>query len=392
MPTASDIVYLVPGFFGFSGAGALTYFRGVEAALGTLLSDHGLDVRIVSCRTQPTASIRRRAERLIDVVRETGGLEADALHFVGHSTGGLDARLLTTPGVRLRGDGDEARIVQRTRSVVTVSTPHFGTPVAGFFTTLPGRQLLEILALLSTSRGGRLGLFAASRLIGAAARLDDLLGRDETLVDVVARTLLAQVTHERDAPLWSYLREIAEDQGAVVQLTPESMDLFNAAVVDAPDIAYASVVTAAPPPPRRLLTPEMLSLVRGALASGFAVLHTIASREPRQYRYPHPGEERLERFASRLPFALDARSNDGVVPVFSQIYGAVLDVVTSDHLDVVGQFRRGDDPFSDWLPSGSRFDSARFDHVWGLVADHVAGALAAKGRPTPSRRPAPRSA
>jgi len=370
--TARELVFLVPGFFGFTGSGALTYFRGVEAALEKALARRGIDARIVCCRTQPTASIRRRAERLIDAVRHAGGLEADALHFVGHSTGGLDARLLTTPGVRLRRDGAELEILERTRSVVTVSTPHYGTPIAGFFTTLPGRQLLEVLALLSASQGGRLGLMAAGQAAALAARLDDVLGRDETFLDILARSLLKQVSQEADAPLWTYLREIARDQGAVVQLTPESMDLFNAAVVDSPDIAYASLVTAAPPPPWRLLSRDLLSLVRGVLAGGFTLMHTLASREHRHYRYPHPGDDVLEAFEPAVPFRLDARSNDGVVPVFSQVYGHVLDVLAGDHLDVVGQFQRPDDPYSDWLPSGSHFDIERFEHAWGRVADHIA--------------------
>jgi len=368
-----NLVFLVPGFFGFTHAGAFTYFKGVEAALTHALAERGVDARIVSCRTQPTASIRRRAERLIDVVRDAGGLEADAIHFVGHSTGGLDTRLLTTPGVRLRGGGTERDICERTRSVVTLSTPHYGTPLAGFFTTLPGRQLLGLLAVLSSSWGGRLGLFAAAQGFGLAARLDDLLGREDTFLDFMAETVLSQVTRDAEAPLWAYVREVAQDQGAVVQLTPESMDLFNAAVVDAPEIAYASVLTAAPPPPWELLSRELFSLARATLSGGFAVLHTIASREHRHYRYPHPGQAALRAFQEAVPFTLSARSNDGVVPVFSQIYGDVLDVVVGDHLDVVGQFQREHAPYSDWLPSGSQFDADRFAQVWGRVADHIAG-------------------
>jgi len=376
---ATRQIYLVPGFFGFARAGTLNYFQGVGEALHRALASRGLDAEIVECGTQPTASIRRRADRLADTVRESGGLEADELHFVGHSTGGLDVRLLTTPGVRLRSDRTELRIVERTRSVVTVSTPHFGTPLAGFFTTLLGRQILEALAVLATSWGGRAGLVAAAQVLTLVARADDLLGRRETFLDFLAHSLLTRVTREAEGPLWKYLREVASDQGAVVQLMPEAMHLFNAAVVDTETIHYGSLVTVAPPPPHGYRRSDVLSLARAALAGAFALLHTLAGREHRHYPYPHPGESALRPFRRRIPFPLDSASNDGIVPALSQLYGHVIDVVVADHLDVVGQFRRPGQSHSDWLPSGSGFDERRFRRVWSRVADEIAGAGGSEG-------------
>lgn len=367
-------VYLVPGFFGFARMEALSYFQGVSEALSRELERCGAEAEIVECRTQPTASIRRRADHLVDVVRENGGFEADELHFVGHSTGGLDVRLLTTPGVRLRAGGEEGKIAARTRSVVTVATPHFGTPLAGFFTTLLGRQTLELLAVLATSWGGRVGLAGAAQLLTLAARADDWLGRTDTLLDSLARSLLSRVTADDDGELWHYLREVASDQGAVVQLMPEAMNLFNAAVVDDPRIHYASLVTAAPPPPTAYRANHLLSLARASLIGGFTVLHTLTAREHRHYPYPHPGPERLRRFRRKLPFALGPGSNDGIVPTFSQMHGRILDVVLADHLDVVGQFHRDESPHGDWLPSGSGFGERRFARSWSHVAEAIAGA------------------
>jgi len=387
-------IYLVPGFFGFARAGTLNYFQGVGEALEKSLARRSVSAEIVECRTQPTASIRRRADHLVDTVRESGGLEADEIHFVGHSTGGLDVRLLTTPGVRLRPDRSEPRIAERTRSVVTVATPHFGTPLAGFFTTLLGRQLLEALAVMATSWGGRAGLVAASQVLTLVARADDFLGRKETFLDFLARSLLSQVTREAEGPLWRYLREVASDQGAVVQLMPEAMHLFNAAVVDTPHVHYGSVVTAAPPPPRNYRRGDLLSLTRAALSGAFTLLHTLAAREHRHYPYPHPGDEVLRPFRRRLPFPLDAGSNDGIVPTLSQIYGEVVDVVLADHLDVVGQFRREGEAHGDWLPSGSGFDERRFVRTWGRVADAIAAAGGAgepQAEPRRAARRGPRS-
>jgi thioesterase domain-containing protein len=88
------LVFLVPGFFGFTSVGEVSCFEDVEQALGAGLRRHGVTARVVRCGTQPTASIPRRAVALQRQVIRHGGLEADELHFVGHSTGGLDMRLL----------------------------------------------------------------------------------------------------------------------------------------------------------------------------------------------------------------------------------------------------------------------------------------------------------
>ena len=364
-------IYLVPGFFGFSRLGGLNYFQGVADALREALAQHRIDAEILECRTKPTASIRRRASRLLDEVRGGGGLEADELYFIGHSTGGLDARLATTPGVRLRPDTLELRIEERTRSVITVATPHFGTPLASFFTTILGRQLLELLAALATSRGGRAGLIGSAQLIGLLARAEELAGREGTFLAFLTRTVLDRATDAGD-DLWTYLREMGSDQGALVQLMPEAMHLFNASVTEDEAIHYGSLLTIAPPPPAAYGGDNPLSLGRAALASAFSFLYALTAREHRQYPYPDPAEEISLRHRSDVPLPLDAGSNDGIVPTLSQIHGHVIDLVVADHLDIVGQFDREDLRHGDWLPSGSHFDRSRFERAWGAVAAEIA--------------------
>jgi len=131
---------------------------------------------------------------------------------------GLDIRLLVTPGVRLRRDDVEERIAHRTRSVITLSTPHHGTPLAGFFTTLQGRQVLRLLTVMATSAGGRHVLFLAAQAASQIAAADDRLGLKNTLLDSAADRLLRTLTPGRDDPLWGFLKEVSEDQGAIVQL------------------------------------------------------------------------------------------------------------------------------------------------------------------------------
>lgn len=367
-------VYLVPGFFGFTSLGAMNYFHRVSDVLGKALAARGLEARVVDCATQPTGSITRRAERVLDRVIETGGLDAEAIHFVGHSTGGLDVRLLVAPNVKLRPDRAEERISERTRSVITVSTPHFGTPIANFFTTLLGRQVLRTLTVLATTGGGRRAVVMASRAIRLVARLDDLVGRDRTFLDTLVAQVLDRLTTHPDDPMWRFLRDVASDQGAIIQLTPESMHLFNAAVADRPGTRYSSLVTAAPRPPWRYWKPGYLSVSRASMASLFLMLQTIAGRAHRHYPYPQSHVEKLASFDPGV--AIDHRTNDGIVPTQSQAYGRVLDVVVADHLDVVGQFHgASDDPHADWLPSGSGFDEARFLRAWDLIADEILAAM-----------------
>ncbi len=50
--------------------------------------------------------------------------------------------------------------------------------------------------------------------------------------------------------MFHFLREVSSHQGAIMQLTPESMHLFNAAVTDREGLRYSLVLTAAPRRPR----------------------------------------------------------------------------------------------------------------------------------------------
>lgn len=368
-------VYLVPGFFGFTSLGALNYFRRVGETLAGALVDRNCDVQVVECATQPTGSLCRRAQRVIDRVVETGGLEADSLHFVGHSTGGLDVRLMVAPNVRLRPDGLEERVGALTRSVTCVSTPHFGTPLANFFTTVLGRQTLRYLTVMATTGSGRHTIVTASRLIRMVARIDDWLGRDRTFLDTLVTHIFDRITAHPNDPMWRFLRDVASDQGAIIQLTPESMHLFNAAVSDRPGVRYTSVVTTAPSPPRAYWSSDYLSVPRASLAAVFTTLYVIAGQAHRHYPYPPASQEKLLAFSPEL--VVNDRTSDGIVPTLSQVHGEILDVVNSDHLDVVGQFAGAvpDDPYADWLPSGSGFDEARFLRTWGRVADAIHDAL-----------------
>ena len=160
-------VVLAHGLLGFDkiavGGREHSYFRGVTNHLMRV----GAEVH--RPRVPSYASIAARAEELARVVQQ---IRARKVNIIAHSMGGLDARYAIT----------RLGLADRVASLITVGTPHLGTPVADL-----GARLAELL------------------------KLKALLGR---VVDVEA-------FHD---------------------LTTARMERFNRDVADAPGVAYASVV------------------------------------------------------------------------------------------------------------------------------------------------------
>jgi len=185
-------VVLAHGLLGFDeiriGRARTDYFRGVSVRL----EREGCVVH--RCRVAKTASIAARAAELAAFVNE---LDARRVNVVAHSMGGLDARFaLAHLGLR-----------RKVASLVTIGTPHRGTPLAD----------------------AGVGLAARSGIFGA-------------------------------------LRRIGMDVGAIHDLTTARMEEFNRSVRDVPGVHYGSVVGA---PLRRrdvspILVPTFMWLGEGA--------------------------------------------------------------------------------------------------------------------------------
>src|SRR5436190_7580012 len=97
-------IYLSPGMFGFGRLASYDYFGHFERAISERIVAAGGEVRIFVLDSSPTASIRRRAVRLAETIASTCDVpsaDGGPIHLVGHSTGGLDARLVAAPGVSL---------------------------------------------------------------------------------------------------------------------------------------------------------------------------------------------------------------------------------------------------------------------------------------------------
>ncbi|MGB2818229.1 MAG: hypothetical protein WBA53_06115 [Burkholderiaceae bacterium] len=368
------LVFLVPGFFGFTSIGAVNYFDDVVRSLDVALRRRGVEARIVRCKTQPTASIPRRADVLRRQVIRSGGLGAGELHFVGHSTGGLDVRMLLTPDVKIARGDSEARIAGLTRTAISVATPHHGTPLANHFVTVQGQTLLLVLSALATSGQGRGAILAAAKAVALVARLDDWLGGAEGPLDRIAERLLRRIRFDRRDPAWRYLGEIERDQGAVLQLTPEAIDLFNAAVGDNPGVDYGCVAAGVPRPREEFKLKELVDPEYVILRALFRMLHALTARPHPRYPYPKPAKAAQRMLDQGLGFRTTAEISDGIVPTLSQVHGRVLHAVRADHLDLVGHYTLAGGGTANWLPSGAGFTPEAFDATWDAVGAAIAKA------------------
>lgn len=124
-------VVLAHGILGFDelklGPFRSQYFRGVGPRI------EKLGTRVYSFRVHPTASVAARAAELAKALES---LDAERVNIVAHSMGGLDARYVTS----------KLAMSKRVASIITVGTPHRGTPLAdlgaGLWLVAPATKLL----------------------------------------------------------------------------------------------------------------------------------------------------------------------------------------------------------------------------------------------------------
>jgi hypothetical protein len=366
-------VYLLPGFFGFVHFGRVVYFSHVREFLEGRLSELGLAVEVHFVRVSPTASLRARATEVIDHIRATAPDGSGPLHFVGHSTGGLDARLVVTPGASLGGREIEP-FAQRVRSVVTVATPHLGTPLASFFATLLGQKILRLLSLgtITALRQGRWPLSIVMRIGAAFARLGMPDSRATALLDHLADDLLGRIPRGDHDRVTDFVRAVSSDQALIPQLAPETMDVVNTSTGDRPGVRYGCVAARARPPRLTGYLTAGLSPGAQAMYALYAWLHrqVAASRAPIRPTLSEAQRTALVAGLGALPTPADS---DGIVPTLSQVWGDVIHAARGDHLDVIGHFDdpRHVPPHRDWITTHSGFDRAQFEALWSAVAAYM---------------------
>ncbi len=369
--------------FGFGRLGSYNYFGHVERELVARFAAAGQELVVHVINDLPTASIRRRATRLAEMVTKTAPAGA-SIHLLGHSTGGIDARLVASP-TTCSIPSELLAWIPQLRSVTTMNTPHYGTPLASFFATSRGQHLLAALSMLTFAAltVGATPLRAMSVILGFLRGGDLAIPFKLAMLDRSISTLSGVLDDASGADVRVYLTAIEEDQGSMLQLSPESMDLVVAGFYDRPGVYYQSTASMSPSPtPRKWLNTLGHPWRSVSLALFFGLHHLTANIDERypcaamRDTTPFAGdalEAQLVRAFDRSPTLED---NDGVTPLRSQLWGNVAWVGLGDHLDVLGHYR-DDAPTDDiapelrhrdWLTSGSAFNYQQFTALLDAVA------------------------
>lgn len=262
-------IVLAHGFFGFedfAGAGFLSYFYGVKDDLAgrgeTLVFTPAVDP--FNDSETRGAALAAAIEAILD---ETGHAK---VVLVGHSQGGLDARVAAD----LRPD--------LVAAIVTVATPHLGTPVADI----------------------ALGLLRDDRAAG--------------LVDAIVRVI--------GAPLWDAAGEMTSVARSLEQLSSEGMAAFNERH----------------PPPGAI--PIWSIGGRSDNHAGGDACTPSGAFLGAYDRERDPIDALLSLTEAVLDGGLfDPDPNDGLVRVEDSKYGIFLGCIPADHLDEIGQIA-GDRP------------------------------------------------
>ncbi len=268
-------IVLAHGFFGFdkfAGADFADYFYGVK----TELAKHG-ETAVFTPAVDPFNSSAFRgaqlADRVAQIRAETG---ATKVILIGHSQGGLDARVVAH---------DHPQWVA---AVVTLQTPHHGTPVAD-------------VALKLTS--------------------DPTFG---SIVDAIVKTA--------GKPLWDQIGDATSLEKPLQDFSTPGIAAFNAAYPDAPGVYYASLAgrsalhkaggdCAAAAPPFVAAWDGTVDPIHALLSGTELVLAGGAANYP----------------------------NDGLVRDKDAAWGELLGCVPADHLDMIGQiFGEGPGPGNSW--------------------------------------------
>lgn len=423
--TPLDVVFLLPGFLGFERLEDYAYFgeRFASALRASLMARVARPdaIEVVAIPLPPTSSLADRqlalGRTLVDRLQHMRSTEIRSVHLVGHSTGGVDAHLLTLEKA-LAGRSwrnfegtDVTQLKERVRSVISFASPHQGTclavdPIAKLLASdSPADLLRDPLDNFQTF------VKAAGEILQA---VPDLF-RDQEL-----RTLLQGLTSSSG---FSFFHDILQSRALIDDLSPDAMVDRYAALGKAqdgvlrrsfvtiagatPDANKNAVRSAATRPSARTVTsrgeklppPGNLFMLLSQLTSG---RNTPCFATGKLRGNPNTAIDLALADDARvitgnralIPERIDNAQNDGVVNAVRQLIkpddrDELVAIVIADHFDVVGHYDRQvwlTDPrtgereaktlTNGLLHSGSEFREPEFFELIRRMADAMLPAFA----------------
>jgi triacylglycerol lipase len=148
-------IVLVHGILGFSHLdvplSTIDYFAGIAEHWRARFPN----AAVIAPTLDPTAGISARSaqlrEQIAGAIRDGRLRSAEPIHIIAHSMGGLDARELIANGPLFQVGASATPVA----TLVTISTPHAGSPVADLVAL---RFLSHIPGVGAVVRGAELGL------------------------------------------------------------------------------------------------------------------------------------------------------------------------------------------------------------------------------------------
>jgi pimeloyl-ACP methyl ester carboxylesterase len=388
----------VPGFGGFDALGRVEYYSGVTSLFQKWRRDNGLLPRPVVLHyfdNLPTSAVTTRARRLQRYLakRRVRGeiLDDDSVVLVGHSTGGLDIRQLildlhdSIDKVRpVHVDGGEPvdpRAIRKcVKGVVFLSVPHWGTNIADWVHSHSLLRKAVIADLRAAVAGSQVHLLdrieagiasEAATFTGADLFLalrdalteanDRLCGRDPT------RIAGAQ---EAASELQLYLRQMCTDFRVIEDLTSQPyagekspahfgvlrrkqelerwkeprIGVLSYATVGGRPFRF-SVPSGSRAPTLEIFNPFLYPEIAcgSALSAGTDISYRLVYRACAGGPIKPPElTGTIGRVLGPAPAEpLELWDNDGIVNTVSMLWPQQENVLVSgDHLDIVGHYRR----------------------------------------------------
>jgi len=361
-----DLVLLLPGFFGFTRISGLYYFaeRVAAAIRGGLDTYMRRPVPVVPLSTLPAGSLRERQESLLlqlrALVKRTGG--KPRLHLLGHSTGGVDAYLLTcerqVSGSPWTAAHDEVR--RQLASITTVASPFRGTWLSA---DAAAKFALD-------PRHNATGMVKVLRLVRelVSPRIDKAL---------VAEVLSNAVAALPDA--FKLCWQLLLDRQLIGELTPDHMEQVLRDNPRKLDVPFTSFVTAVPEDTLHHASPFFADLYMITAGDDTAPV-SVAIKAATDLLNARAAE--AMRPVGCAPPVFAPRISDGVVNSARQLIdpydpSTLGGIVVADHLDVLGYYDgvnaliSGPPLNESVFRSGAGFGDDLFFQLYGLIAGRI---------------------